>query len=505
MDNVFCDENCMKQLEIVKIEGFLKNFEEQNSQYFDAVDELWLRIITLKSNDREWLSDMNEILLNSYKLYCNNIEFVSSLCRMNGILLSRSDRVEQVKYGLEKLFTLAHPEYSNNILNLSNPPVDPPQNLRFSVAEAFGYVSISHFDIVIEKIRQIFNSEIIGKKQNTGITSFFMKSASPDEAAVGTKITLVLSLGYIAKHTNPAVLINKIEVSIINNILPFMEKPVNYQLKTACQKAVLMVSNSLEKIFLDSSVRIDEQFKIFILKQREKLLEKTLTNYNSEKINDLKLFSMNTMSSLLRIDPAHECEKYQWLVNEACELLWENKDKEGVKESFSDVLSTIFFHEKLFFAPKEGLEIASMNYWEFFLWTLLKIQQKLDITNEKKSLAFLLVVFEELANNLEKKQKSLQFSLKSERKIGFKILLCLMSYVYFEIVEIRISIVKCIKVILNVFCDNQCEELSFDNYQNFNTHVVKYFADKLSTEEIYYFLEELIETLKNSNIISNFI
>ena len=173
-----------------EIESFLKssNNEEFSSQYFEKVDNVWLTLVTIKSNDKDWLSDLNEILLNSYKQYCNNPEFVGWLCKMNGILLSRTDRIEQVKYGLEKMFTLAHPEYSNNMLNVSGNIIEPSVILRNSVAEAFGYVSLNHFDVVLEKIRQIFNAEVVGRKQSSGLVSFFMKGASQDEGTVGIKM-----------------------------------------------------------------------------------------------------------------------------------------------------------------------------------------------------------------------------------------------------------------------------------------------------------------------------
>ena len=503
LDEAFTKEKVNSLMNYAFMENLMKSNEELPLKYYEAIDDFWLKLVTIKAYDKDWISDLNEILLNSYKLYCNNNEFIGWLCKMNGILLSRSDRLEQVKYGLEKMFTLAHPEYSNNMLNISNTIIEPSQILRYSVAEAFGYVSINHFEVVLEKIRQIFNAEIIGKKQNTGIVSFFLKGVSQDESTAGIKITLVLALGFIAKHANPAVLYNKIEGSIINNILPFMDKPTNYQLKTACQKAVLMISNALERMYLNPQLKIDEQFKIFITKHREKLLDKSSLNYAAEKTTDLKLFSLNTVSSLLRLEPAYECEKYQWIFNEAVELLWENKERDGVKEAFNDVLEAVLYHERLIFISKDGLDQGMLNFWELLVWVLMRVEKKVDGSNEKKMIAFLMNFFEELAKNLQGKSKKMEFNSKNDRKNGLKALLNTMSYAYYEATDFRGMVLACINKILIAFENNseEYENLIYENTQSFNQTSVKHIANKLSMEEVFYIIEEIIEILKNSNTI----
>jgi hypothetical protein len=38
---------------------------------------------------------------------------------MHGILLSKIEKVDHVKYAIEKMFCICHNEYSNNMINLS--------------------------------------------------------------------------------------------------------------------------------------------------------------------------------------------------------------------------------------------------------------------------------------------------------------------------------------------------------------------------------------------------
>lgn len=496
IDNSFTKEKLENLIDFPQIEGFLKSNEELPLLYYEKIDELWLKLLTIKSSDKDWLSDLNEILLNSYKLYYSNQEFISWLCKMNGMLLSLSDRLEQVKYGLEKMFSLAHTEYSNNMINMANIAVEPPPLMRYAVAEAFGYVSINHFDVVLEKIRQIFNAEIVGKKQSTGLASFFMKGSSGDEGNISIKITLVLALGFIAKHANITMLYNKIEGAIINNILPFMDKPTNYQLKVACQKAILTISNALERMYSSPQLQIDEQFKIFITRHREKLLEKSTSNYLSEKPNDLKIFSLNSLSSLLRLEPPYECEKYHWLFNESIDLLWENKENKEVIEAFSEVLEAILYHERLFFSPKDGLDMGSMNYWELIVWIMSRIEKKIEEANEKKILSFLIKFFRGLRKNL--KVKKIDFANKNNKKNWLKVLLNVMSFSYYDIPEFRSIVIICVNKVVKVAQNEEDEDLIFENVQSFNQSVLKSISNNLSIDDAFFIIEEIIDILKNS-------
>ena len=283
-----------------------------------------------------------------------------------------------------------------------------------------------------------------------------------------------------------------------------MDKPSNYQLKAACQKSILMVSKSLEKMYLNQDLKIDEEFKIFITKHREKLLDRSSNNYIAEKNNDLKLFSLNSLSSLLRLQPAYECEKYHWIFLEAIELLWDSKDKDGVKEAFGEVLEALLFHDRLYFAPKEGLDNGSMNTWETLIWVLMRVGQKLEGGSEKKILNFLMNFFEELAKNLEKKVKKMEFAGKADRKNGLKILLNLMSYSYYDIPEFRTVMLICVNTVVKVFVDGEAENIEFENTLNFNQAILKFIGDKLTIEEIFFMIDEIIDILKNSKFLLYF-
>lgn len=68
---------------------------------------------------------------------------------------------ETIKYHIDKFFQIVHNDFQGMQLNLNIQPVIVSKTLRMNVAEAFGYVSVKFFDLVVDKIRNILNCEVI--------------------------------------------------------------------------------------------------------------------------------------------------------------------------------------------------------------------------------------------------------------------------------------------------------------------------------------------------------
>lgn len=100
---------------------------------------------------------MCENIFQNYKTYTNSFELSGALFKMNGIVLSYQEKTDQIKYGIERMLTIVHNEYSNNMINASVPITDPPFLLRLNLADGFGIIARRHFELVVEKVRQILN------------------------------------------------------------------------------------------------------------------------------------------------------------------------------------------------------------------------------------------------------------------------------------------------------------------------------------------------------------
>jgi len=63
--------------------------KEETRKYEDRIDDLWLNLLIKykEQGKKEWLYEMNETLLNGYKIYINNQELLRKVINLHGILL----------------------------------------------------------------------------------------------------------------------------------------------------------------------------------------------------------------------------------------------------------------------------------------------------------------------------------------------------------------------------------------------------------------------------------
>ena len=106
--------------------------KEETKKYEDRIDDLWLNLL-IKYKDKgrkEWLYEMNETVLNGYKIYINNQELLRKVINLHGILLKQIDKIETIKYSLDKMFSLGHPEYSNSMVNIGAPLIETNELIK---------------------------------------------------------------------------------------------------------------------------------------------------------------------------------------------------------------------------------------------------------------------------------------------------------------------------------------------------------------------------------------
>lgn len=223
---------------------------EETKKYEDRIDDLWVTLLSKykENSNKEWLYEMNETLLNGYKVYINNQELLRKVINLHGILLKQIDKVETIKYSLDKMFSLGHPEYSNSMVNIGAPLVETNEMIKQQIALSIGYVASTHFEIVLDKVHQIFHSETFGQKPNQGILGFLKNTAynEPNEINNGMKSTLILTLGEIAKQ-NQLNNYELIEHKIINIILLYVEKNIP-KVRQSGQNAMKNIAQHLEYI-----------------------------------------------------------------------------------------------------------------------------------------------------------------------------------------------------------------------------------------------------------------
>ena len=144
-----------------------------------------------------------------------------------------------------------------------------------------------------------------------------------------------------------------------------------------------MISNSLERIYQLLEEKIDDEFKKFISKHREKLLAKTQQNFQSEKMGPLKLSAWRTICSLYRLDPPFNHDLYLNLFHDCIDNLPAKLD-EDILEKYSvpveDLFYAVLHHSALLSnqAPAgDAAVIIEISWWDMFLHLIRRINEKI--------------------------------------------------------------------------------------------------------------------------------
>ncbi len=82
------------------------------------------------------------------------------------MLLTKIEKIETIKYSIDKMFSLGHPEYANSMVNIGAPLVETNQEIRERIAESIGLIGAIHLEVVVDKLHQILHSETFGVKPN---------------------------------------------------------------------------------------------------------------------------------------------------------------------------------------------------------------------------------------------------------------------------------------------------------------------------------------------------
>ncbi len=128
------------------------------------------------------------------------------------MVLSKIEKRDPVKNGLDKLFSICHPEYNKNVINGNLAPAITNEDARLNVIKGLGLTAVNNFEVVLDFIKElhagirnlnhlIYLAEVIPKKQ-TGFTSFF-SSGGGEVFKENIKITTLQAIGMTSNFTSP--------------------------------------------------------------------------------------------------------------------------------------------------------------------------------------------------------------------------------------------------------------------------------------------------------------
>ncbi|KAH9326058.1 hypothetical protein KI387_006236, partial [Taxus chinensis] len=257
--------------------------------------------------DPKWTSSVGNSLCRQYGLYIGDNEHSSLLHRCLGVLLQKIDNKAYVREKLDWMYKKA------NIADKTN---------RIGLAKGVGLVAATHLDTVLEKLKNILDSEarnnfqravfgidVIGCsvpdcENDARFLSLFMDSGKkPDLDDIHA--ALALMYGYTASYAPSTVIEARIDALVGTNMLSRLLHVRKPEAKQAVITAIDLLGRAV--------IKAAESGASFPLKRRDQMLDYTLTlmaGDGSENLTDSDLellhtqtLALNTCTTLVSVEP----------------------------------------------------------------------------------------------------------------------------------------------------------------------------------------------------------
>ena len=197
---------------------------------------------------------------------------------------------------------------------------------------------------------------------------------------------------------------------IISIISPFLEQPRPTPLKISAVKAVKSLSKMLIKLYEEGDTLIDEDFKISIMKQREKLISKLNLLFIQEKTVEIKFSSLEVLALISRIDPPLSREFYLSLVDYTLSQIPVKYDEKYKFYAIplEKLVHTMLHHNEIKSVTPELIKVTT--WWE----TLALLLMKFRIDTDKQRIS------DEYINSIRKMYMELVLNVLNKKKIVLK-------------------------------------------------------------------------------------
>ncbi|KAF2070139.1 hypothetical protein CYY_008538 [Polysphondylium violaceum] len=318
-----CD---MWDVTLPKLIQYLEDNQHSDTWNKNQWEELVLRLLseTIKNAaDDEWTVHLGQALSEQLEFYKKDPILKRSAYKQLGLIMQKCAHKEFVKNKIEIMFNSV--DYTNALENEG-------------CAYGLGYCSASHFDIVLEKIGGFI-------KNNMGKKSGFFKKSGPK----GIKNCILLSLGYAATYTQPALLASRVEIHIINPIKPsitLLKKPPK---KISAIKMIDLIGKALHS----------DKVGTVIFKQRDdffKLLISYMSTPAPSTNNQVRIDGINASSTLVNLDPMISIELETQIIGLVVQFFStitttqpveseEYKDVNSLITACNNLFSTILFNQ----------------------------------------------------------------------------------------------------------------------------------------------------------------
>src|SRR3990167_5076446 len=279
-------------------------------------EDLTLRLLseTIKLvNDEEWTQLLGENLCAQLESYKGQPNIKKCALKHMGLILQKLNRKEFIKDKLDHIF---------NIVDHSNPLE------RQGCAQAYGFTSASHLDIVLDKIKALTTG---AKKQSGGFFSSSKPTNVPEVKGDHVN-TIFLCLGYVSAYASPKLVIARLDSHILHTLEPYtLNKQLTNLNKENIIKSIDLIAKALHPSHLQEP---------FNFRRRDDFINLLINFMTQGKEISLSVRTqgLNACSTLIHLEPAIAPELEQKLIQSTMKFYFEQKapEKKSSKPSIAD-------------------------------------------------------------------------------------------------------------------------------------------------------------------------
>ena len=307
-----------------KLAAYIENNGGTESWDSNTWEDLTLRLLseTLKiANDEEWTQLLGENLSQQLDFYKGYPNLKKCALKHLGLILQKLNRKEFIKEKLDMIF---------NVIDHKN------ELERQGCAQAFGFCSASHMDLVLDKIKAYCGPP---QKKSGG---FFGSSGSSKPLGPGEN-TIFLCLGYISSYAPPKLVISRLDSHILHTLEPFLDaKVMTNERKENLIKAIDLVAKALHPSHLQEPYTFRKRDDFIVLLMKYMTAAKDVST-------QVRVLGFNTCSTLIHLQPPMPFDLEERLISSTMRSFYElplqgnEQVIEELNSNFNEMLGAMLY------------------------------------------------------------------------------------------------------------------------------------------------------------------
>jgi len=231
-------------------------------------------------NDDSWSVQFGDALLEQMRLYTGMRSFKKTLLSILGLVIQKTNLKEFIHRAVGELFDGT--DHASDIE-------------RLGCARGLGQAAAVNTDVVLTKLQTMVKTQ--EKKQSGG---WFSSKPTGPSVSGGAKASALLTYGYVTMLTPTDLITSRVEVHIINNILPVLQGPASLEVKENGLRAIDLIGkavhpNRLEKFVLKSR---DDLIKVILSIMNPPAEPNAKPDPNIHRLRSLGLEALSTLIGL---------------------------------------------------------------------------------------------------------------------------------------------------------------------------------------------------------------